>query len=141
MRAAPAFSRLRAANQATNASVAAVWPRSSSLLYFVQTLCPLSHQVCSDDEQVRQRADDQQAMLILGQAAVTHLLETEHSFDDAEHVFDLRTHSRFRPVLRPFDFIDTAPQAVAPLGEVARVGRMLTNNLSLSTIGLVAPDP
>ena len=76
----------------------------------------------SDDEQIGERAGGEQAVRVFVQTAVAHLLETKHALDDAEHMLDAGAHLRLRPVLRPLNLINALLEAIAPVGEVERVG-------------------
>lgn len=49
--------------------------------------------MAAGDEQVRQRAGDEEAIGVLRDASVTHLGEAEHALDDADRVLDARTNS------------------------------------------------
>src|SRR5688572_17875480 len=116
-----ACSRLGAVKLRSRTSARAILARSSSPFHFLQTLRLLFQQMRSDNEQIGERAGDEEAVRVLLQAAVTHLLEAEYALDHAEHVLDSRTHSGLRAVLRPFDLVDNALEAIAPVGEVERV--------------------
>src|SRR5688500_9572697 len=100
-----AFSRSHAVKPHRSGSVPTIWARSSSPFHFFETLRPLFQQVRSDDEQIGERAGDEEAMRVLVQAAIAHLLEAEHPLDHPEHVLDFRAYPGLRTVLRPFDLV------------------------------------
>lgn len=52
-----------------------------------------------DDEEIGQRAGDEQAMGILVEATVADLGEAEHPLDDADDVLDLAAHAGLGAVL------------------------------------------
>ena len=82
---------------------------------------------------------DEQAMGVLGQAAIAHLHEAEHALDHADRVLDLGAHFRLGSVLGPLGLVDNAVLAVAAMGEIPRVRRALPDHFTLAAIGLVAP--
>ena len=53
-----------------------------------------SEQVVSGDEEIRQRARDEEPTGVLRDAAVAHLGEAEHTLDDADRVLNSRADSR-----------------------------------------------
>src|SRR5215510_6716159 len=76
-------------------------------------------------EQVGQRAGDKQAMEVLVQPAIARLGEAEHPLDDPDRMFDPGPHFGLGAVFRPLDLIDNTAVAVAAIGEIASLGRML----------------
>src|SRR6185437_9577575 len=71
-----------------------------------------------DGEQVRQRRGHLQAMQVLRQAAVAHLLKAEYAFDHSDAVLDLRAHSGLVAVLHLHRLIDPLTPPVAPVGAI-----------------------
>src|SRR5712675_1237772 len=69
-------------------------------------------QSSSDEVQVRKRSGRLQAVQVLRQSPVAGLLEAEDVLDHAEHVLDLGADPRLGAVLRLFDFVDAAIEAV-----------------------------
>src|SRR5438128_4732432 len=53
----------------------------------------------------------------------------------------LRTHTRFRSVLRPLLFVNPMLVPVATMGVVLRTRCTLLNYMALSLIGLITPNP
>src|SRR3954471_2314311 len=109
---------------AETAASAALSVRFASPAGVLQTLCPLSDQMPPHHEQIGERTRGKQPIGILVQAAIAHLHEAEHALDYAEHMLDLRAHLRLGPVLRPLNLVNALLEAIAPVGEVQRVGRM-----------------
>jgi len=80
-------------------------------------------------------------MPVLFQSPVAHLGKAEHPFDDPNRVFDPGPHFGLGAVFRPLDLIDNPAVAVAAIGEVPGLGRMLADHRALAAVGLVAPHP
>src|ERR1700760_1045742 len=90
-------------------------------------------------EQVGQRAGHEQAMRVLLQPAIAHFGKAEHPLDDPDRMFDPGPHFRLGAVFRPLDLIDNTAVAVAAIGEIAGLGRMLPDHRPLSAVGLITP--
>src|ERR1700749_5221249 len=93
------------------------------------------------DEQIGQRAGDEQTMEVLVQSAIAHLGKAEHPLDDADHMFDPGPYFGLGAVFPPLDLIDNAAVTVAAIGEIPGLGRMLPDHRPLAAIGLVTPHP
>src|SRR5215468_9686359 len=93
------------------------------------------------DEQIGQRAGDEQTMEVLVQSAIAHLGKAEHPLDDADHVFDPGPHFGLGAVFPPLDLIDNTAMTVAAIGKIPRLGRMLPDHRALSAVSLVTPHP
>src|SRR5438477_10581611 len=91
-------------------------------------------------KQIGQRADHEQAMRVLLQPAVAHLGKAEHPLDDPDHMFNPWPHFGLGAVFRPLDLIDNTAMAVAAIGEIAGLGRVLPDHRPLSAVGLITPD-
>src|SRR5690606_27170322 len=72
----------------------------------------------SDHEQVGNASGDLQAVQVLGQPSVSHLLEPEHPLDHPDAVLDLRAHTGLAAVRCTDALIDPAAPAVTLVGEV-----------------------
>ena len=73
--------------------------RFPASLRFLDALRPWnSEQVVADDEQIGQRAGDEEAVRVLRDAAVAHLEETEDALDDADRMLNPGADSGARPV-------------------------------------------
>src|SRR5215210_7573266 len=136
-----AFLGYEASNTRKSAFSRRVLSQSSSLCHFLQTLSPLSHQMRSDDEEVGERAGGKEAVRVFVETAVAHLGEAEHTLDHAEHMLDFGAHLRLRAVLGSLNFVHAVFKPIASIGEVERVGRVLSDNLRLPLIGAIPPDP
>src|SRR5213076_914204 len=88
-------------------------------------------------EQVGQRAGHEQAMRVLLQPAIAHLGKAEHPLYDPDRMFDPGPHFRLGAVFRPLDLIDNTAVAVAVIGEIAGVGRMLSDHRALAAVCLI----
>jgi hypothetical protein len=82
-------------------------------------------ELAAGDVEIGQGAGDEQAMGVLGQAAIAHLDEAEHTLDHADRVLDLGAHFGFGSVLGPLRLVDNSVPAVAAMGEIPRVRRSL----------------
>jgi hypothetical protein len=67
-------------------------------------------------------------MRVLLQPAIAHLGKAEHSLDDPDRRFDPGPHLGLGAVFRPLGFVDDAAVTVAAIGEIPRLGRMLSDN-------------
>src|SRR6059036_3489109 len=74
---------------------------------------PATQQMAAHHEQVGKRTGHEQAMGVLGQAAIADLREAEHPFDDADGMLDLGPHLRLGPVLRPLGFVHDTVVTIA----------------------------
>src|ERR1700730_2339194 len=90
-------------------------------------------------EQIGQRAGHEQAMRVLLQPAIAYLGKAEHPLDDPDRMFDPGPHFRLGAVFRPLDLIDNTAVAVAAIGEIAGVGRMLSDLWALAAVCLIPP--
>src|SRR5437763_14278691 len=90
-------------------------------------------------KQIGQRAGHEQAMGILLQPAIAHLGKAEHPLDHPDRMLDPGPHFRLGAVFRPLDLIDNTAVAVAAIGEIAGLGRMLPDHRPLSAVGLITP--
>ena len=70
------------------------------------------------DEQIGQRAGDEQAVGVLLQPAVAHLGKAEHPLDDADRMFDPGPHFGLGTIFRPLGLIHHTAVAVAAIGEI-----------------------
>ncbi len=71
-----------------------------------------ANELAARDVEIGQRAGDEQAMGVLGQAAIAHLDEAEHPLDHADRVLDLGAHFGFGSVLGSLGLVDNAVLAV-----------------------------
>src|SRR5215468_8839173 len=78
-------------------------------------------------EQIGERAGHEQAMSVLFEPAIAHLGEAEHSLDDPNRMLDFGPHLRFGTVFRALALVHDAVMAVAAIGEVPRLGRVLAD--------------
>src|SRR5580658_7592368 len=67
-------------------------------------------QSSSNHEQVDQGGGDLQAVQVLGQASIAHLLESEYPLDHTEDMFDLGAHTRLCAVLCLLYLIDSSSE-------------------------------
>lgn len=58
-----------------------------------------AQQAASGDEQIGERAGDEQAVGVLGDAAIAHFGEAEHALDHADRMLDLGARLRLGAVL------------------------------------------
>src|SRR6266496_5848845 len=105
------------------------------------TLLLSSQQVTSRQVKIGQRGRHEQAMRILGQAAVPHFDKAEDAFDDPDGVLDLGPDPRLGAVLGPLLRRQVAVAATAFLGEVLRLRRVLPNQFALAGVTGVAIHP
>src|SRR6201993_2030318 len=78
-------------------------------------------------------------MDVLLQPAIAYLGKAEHPLDDPDRMFDPGPHFGLGAVFPPLDLIDNP--AVAAIGEIAGLGRMLPDHRALSAICLITPHP
>src|SRR5215831_13849334 len=90
-------------------------------------------------EQVGERAGHQQAMRVLLQPAIAHLGKAEHPLDDPDRMLDPGPHFGLGAVFRSLDLIDDTAMAVAAIGKISRLGRVLPDHRTLAAIGLITP--
>src|SRR5882762_6969265 len=96
-----------------------------SPLPFLDALRPLnSEQVVAGDEQIGQRAGDEEPIGILRDAAVAHLGEAEHALDDPDRVLDAGADSRARTVDPAVVVTQVSVATATPLRKVFGVGRL-----------------
>src|SRR5437868_12583494 len=76
-------------------------------------------------------------MGVLLQPAIPHLGKAEHPLDDPNRMFDPGPHFGLGAVFRPLDLIDNTTVAVAAIGEIAGLGRMLPDYRPLPAVGLI----
>lgn len=95
----------------------------------------------SHHEQIGQRAGHEQAIGILGDAAVAHLGETEEAFDHQKRALAFRPHPRFVSILGAFGIGQRPVAARLGLGKVAGLGRHASNRFGLPDVGRVTPHP
>src|SRR5450631_735027 len=99
-----------------------------------------TEQSSSDDVQVGERSGHFQAVQVLRQPPIAGLAEAEDVLDHAEHVLDLGADPRLVAVLRLYELVDAAVEAVAAVREVLGVRSARVDDLRLALIALVAPD-
>src|SRR5215831_9385656 len=87
------------------------------------------------DEQIGQRAGDEQTMEVLVQPAIAHLGKAEHPLDDPDRVFYPGPHFGLGAVFRPLDLVDSSAVAMATIGEIASLGRVLPDHRALPAVG------
>src|SRR4029453_2237418 len=93
-----------------------------------------SQQVTSCQVKIGQGRGHEQAMRVLGKAAVKHFGKTEDAFDDADGMLDLGPDPRLGAILGPFFRRQVAIAAPASLGEVLGFGALLRDNTFLSGV-------
>jgi len=88
----------------------------------LDALRPLnSEQGSPGEQQIGERADDEQAIGVIRDAAVAHPVEAEDPLDHTDGVFDAGTAPGASAVDAPFVFGEVLIVAAGPLGETARV--------------------
>src|SRR5277367_5113822 len=95
----------------------------------------------SNHVQVGQRRRDLEPVQILRQTPVADLAKAEDVLDHAEYMLDLGSHSRLVAVLRLLDLVDLPAKAIALVSEVLGSRCMPVNEVRMTLIPLVAPDP
>src|SRR5690606_8648298 len=98
-----------------------------------------TQQPSSDHEQVGKAGGDLQAMRVLGQSSVSHLLESEHPLDHPDAVLDFRAHTGLAAVHGADALIDPTAPAIPLIGEVLGSPGHRAHDGLLAAIGLVAP--
>ena len=73
-------------------------------------------------------------MRVLLRSAIAHLGKAEHPLDDPDRMFDPGPHFGLGAVFRTLDLIDNTAVAVAAIGEIAGLGRMLPDHLPLAAL-------
>jgi hypothetical protein len=99
-----------------------------------------AHQFSAQHENIGEGAGDEQAIGVFIEAAIAHFGQAEDTLDDTEGMLDFSAHFGFWRVLCFFHFINTALEAVAPVGEILRLGRTGADLVRLALLGAVAPD-
>src|SRR5436190_223967 len=94
-----------------------------------------------DDEQIGETAAHRQTLRVLRQPAIAHLGKAEHTLDYQKRMLDFGAHLGLRAVLAVLHFIYDAAMAVAPVGEVLGVRRVIADHVFLPSIGLIAIHP
>src|SRR3954462_5840163 len=94
-----------------------------------------------DDEQIGETAAHRQTLRVLRQPAMAHLGKAEHTLDYQKRMLDFGAHLGLRAVLAALHFIYDAAMAVAPVGEVLGVRRVIADHVFLPPIGLIAIHP
>src|SRR4051812_389270 len=94
-----------------------------------------------DDEQIGETAAHRQTLRVLRQPAIAHLGKAEHTLDYQKRMLDFGAHLGLRAVLAALHFIYDAAMAVAPVGEVLGVRRVIADHVFLPPIGLIAIHP
>src|SRR5437764_7808327 len=90
-------------------------------------------------KQIGQRAGHEQAMGVLLEPAIAHLGKAEHPLDDPDRMLDPGPHFGLGAVFCPLDLIDDAAVAVASIGEIPGLGRMLSDHRPLAAVSLITP--
>src|SRR6266540_4762257 len=113
----------------------------AAALSFQDPLRPLSSkQMPARHEQIGQCTGHEQAIGILRDAAVAHLVESEDALQNANGVLDLGTNARFGSILQS---ILSRELAIAPrfgLSEVVGVWGGRANRLGLAAVSGIAVD-
>jgi len=94
----------------------------------------------SSEVKIGEAAGDEQPVGILVQPAIAHLRESKHALDDPDTMLDLRPYLRLGPIASFLCLIDNTAMTISPVGEVLCRWSMLADDMTLATIGLVAPD-
>ena len=94
-----------------------------------------------NDEQIGETAAHPQTVRVLRQPAIAHLGKAEHTLDDQKRMLDFGAHLGFRAVLAALHFIHDAAMAIALVGEIPGVRRVITDHVLLPPIGLIAIYP
>src|SRR5262249_44539589 len=88
-----------------------------------------------DDEQIGEAAGHPQTLRVLRQSAIAHLGKTEHTLDDQKRMLDFGAHLGFRAILAALHFIHDAAMAIALVGEIPGVRRVITDLRRIRTRG------
>ena len=94
----------------------------------------------SSEVKIGEAAGDEQPVGILVQPAIAHLHKSKHALDDPDAMLDLRPYLRLGPIASFLCLIDNTAMTISPVGEVLCRWSMLADDMTLATIGLVAPD-
>src|ERR1044072_2601528 len=97
-----------------------------------------AQQSMPDDEQIGETAAPPQTVRVLRQPAIAHFGKAEHTLDYQKRMLDFGAHLGLRAVLAALHFIHGAAMAVAPVGEVLGVRRVIADHVFLPPIGLIA---
>jgi hypothetical protein len=100
-----------------------------------------AQQMAAGDEQIGQRAGHQQATGVLVEGAIAQLDKAEDSLDDGDRMLDPGPHFRVGSVFRPLDQVDHVAMAIAAIGELPGLGRVLPDHRALAAIVPLAPHP
>ena len=119
-----------------------IWPSSRRTGFFGNSgpviLCRPESMM--KDIQIRQSAGCEQAIGIFLQAAIPHLGEPEFQFDHADYMLDAPAHLGRRPVPGSLGLVHKDALTVTSVGPIARLWRLLLDELALALIRLVTPD-
>ena len=96
--------------------------RLSGLDFLLRTDC--SQDLVSNKKDVGQCRRHEQAVAVLGQTAIAHLLESKHSLDHPDRVLDARADARLRPVLGLDRLINVVIPLALPIREVLAFGAL-----------------
>src|ERR1700730_10319704 len=77
--------------------------------------------------------------MVLRDPAVSHLVEAEDAFQDAEHVFYLRSDARLGRILPPGFFVHVVLELRPAAGHVLGLGSGLLDRFRLALIAAIAP--
>ena len=80
-------------------------------------------------------------MRVFLQSAIAHLGKAEHPLDDPDRMLDPGPHFGLGTVFRSLDLIDNTAVAIAAIGEIPGLGRVLPDHRPLAAIGLITPYP
>jgi hypothetical protein len=80
-----------------------------------------------------------QPVMVLRDTPVSHLVEAEDAFQDAEHMFYFRSYFRLSCILSFRFFVHIVFELRPATGHVLRVRRDLADRFRLSLIAAVAP--
>ena len=92
------------------------------------------------DIQIRQSAAREQANSVYFQVAIPNLGEPEFQFDHADYMLDAPAHLGRRPVPGSLGLVHKVALTVTSVGPIARLWRLLLDELPLALIRLVTPD-
>ena len=80
-------------------------------------------------------------MGVLLEPAIAHLGKAEHPLDDPDRMLDPSPHFGFGAVFRTLDLFHDTAVAVAAIGEIPGLGRVLPDYRPLAAVGLITPYP
>lgn len=92
-------------------------------------------------EEIGERGDHKQPVVVLLQPPVAHLGKAEDALDDQKGMLDLGPHLRLDPVLLALPLGQRLVTGALLIGEVLRLRRGLADQCFLAGIGRVAIDP